>query len=93
MDQASRSELSQICSGELELEVQVIHLFELREELADQRSLLLECEQHQDAAQPQAMEKLGKAADTNIAGHNYNHIHHRKTTTTTAKQGLTKSEF
>ena len=57
----------------------MIHLFELREELAGHRSLLLECEQHQDAGQPQAMEKLGKAADTDIAGHNNNHIHQKLT--------------
>jgi len=58
---SARSDLAQICSGDLEIEVQIIRFFELKDVLEEYKGLLKECEGHPDSKEPSINEKVGKA--------------------------------
>jgi len=58
---SARSELNQICGGDLEVEVQIITFFELRDALKEYKGILKECEGHPDSKVDAIQEKIAKA--------------------------------
>lgn len=58
---SARSDLNQICSGDLEIEVQIIRFFELKDNLQDYKKILKSCEEHPDSKEDLIKEKVAKA--------------------------------
>jgi len=58
---SARSDLSQISGGDLEVEVQIIRFFELKDSLHEYKGLLKDCEQDPESKQDAIKEKVSKA--------------------------------
>jgi len=58
---SARSELNQISAGDLEIEVQIIRFFELKDDLVEYKALLKECEQDPESKPDAIKEKVSKA--------------------------------
>merc|ERR1711970_583 len=58
---SARSGLNQITGGDLEIEVQIIQFFELKDDLQEYKGLLKECEKDPDSKQDAIKEKIVKA--------------------------------
>ena len=61
MAKSARSELNQISTGDLEIEVQIIRFFELKDDLVEYKGLLKECEQDPESKPDAIKEKVSKA--------------------------------
>jgi len=58
---SARSDLNHISGGDLEIEVQIIRFFELKDDLLEYKGLLKECEQDPESKQDAIKEKITKA--------------------------------
>lgn len=58
---SARSDLGQISAGDLEIEVQIIRLFELKDDLVEYKQLLKECEDDPGSSDTAIREKIAKA--------------------------------